>query len=133
LPRKLENPEFILISRNLLSHLPGSSKDIQFWWFHVRIWIPNFLQFYSSLLVTEISTRDFTVPLLTLAGLRFIVFEKKSYAFRRTAWRDENSVLLQETRIHVKFHGISLYQTEEDSSFKNKREMAVTLQLQMDG
>jgi hypothetical protein len=124
----LKNPEFILISRNLPSHLPfdipGSSKDIQFWWFHVHIWIPNFLHFYISLLVTEISTRDFTVPSLTLAGLLFIVFEMKSYDFRRTVWRNKNSKLLQETMIHVKFHGISLYQTEEESSFKKKQETA---------
>ena len=54
--------------------VPISSKDIQFWWLDVQIWIPNFLQFLSSVLVTETLTRDFTVPLLTLARPLFISF-----------------------------------------------------------
>ena len=41
----------------------------------------------------------------------------------RMAWCNENSEL-QETRIHMKLHGISLCQTEEDCGFKNKQETA---------
>jgi hypothetical protein len=64
------------------------------------------------------------VPVLTLVCLLFKVLYIKICAFTKMAWCNENSELLQETRIHMILHGISLCPTEEGSSVKNNNELA---------